>query len=215
VTKQRLLNEQLEVPSALPPVSDEPKDADFRVKGSSMLSHANQPRTGFRDMHQSELALVTGGSRIQTAREDQEWRDRHSGTDDLSIVSGDDIFKGADRIWFFDTNGDGKASEGEVIETYEKDGVRYNPEAWTQNAAFNDWANSDTKWSELGSYIDEVMGNPLTSLGTLFDNIGDLMTTIDLDGSEYIDWKTGGAHRGVDGSNDLLNDSDSINPVEP
>ncbi|WP_296720716.1 hypothetical protein [Erythrobacter sp.] len=178
-----------------------------------MLSHANQSRMGFRHLDQSELALVTGGSRLKTAREDQEWRDRHS--TDVSVVSGDDVFKGADAIWFYDANGDGKASEGEVVDSYEKDGVHYNPEAWAQNDAFHDWVDSDTRWADLGGYIDETLNNPWTSLGTFFDNISDLMTTIDLDGSEYIDWKTGGAHRGVDGSNDLLNDSDSIDPVEP
>ena len=47
-------------------------------------------------------------------------------------------------------------------------------------------------WETVGWAID----NPATAIGRAIDHMDEAKRSVDLSGSEYIDWKTGGWHRG-------------------
>ena len=153
----------------------------------------NGKTSGLRELIPHELLIVSGGY-------------LHEDTIPDPVKDNKELYKGADAVWFFDTNGDGRFSEGDIVESYEKNGVRYDPDHWETERAVQNWQKSDQMFQDLGAGLDTVTSNPLQSMGWVLDNLSWIFGSVKLTGSEYIDWKTGGAHRGVTSSNDLVPD---------
>lgn len=49
-------------------------------------------------------------------------------------------------------------------------------------------------FSEIGALFDYIFSNPLQNAVTIIDGLNELTRSVELTGSEYIDWKTGGMH---------------------
>jgi hypothetical protein len=162
-----------------------------------MTYQSNPQRSGFRELGPQELEAVSGGVvsfRDGTAQTHNNKNHR------------DDPFKGSDAVGYYDIDGDGRLSDGDTIVYYEKNGVKHDPDAWEIESAVQEWLNSKQHFQDLGAGLDWIESNHWQAGGWILDNLDELFGSIKLTGSEYIDWKTGGAHRGVTSSNDLVNE---------
>ncbi len=69
-------------------------------------------------------------------------------------------------VTFYDTNRDGKLSEGEKVAYYTVDGFNMSPGLYD---AFS--GSSDTLFSDIGSLIDYARDNPFEMVGMFLDNV--------------------------------------------
>ncbi len=152
-----------------------------------MTYQSNPQHSGFRDLSPQELLAVSGGVVSFTDGTAQNHNNKeHRGEID---------FMGADAIGYYDMDGDGRLSDGDQIVYYKKNGVQYDPEKWEIEHAVQEWMKSNQQWQDIGAGLDWVTGNPLQSFGWFLDHLDELNDSVELTGSEYIDWKTGGMHR--------------------
>ncbi|WP_374128049.1 hypothetical protein [Sphingomonas sp. 28-62-11] len=91
-------------------------------------------------------------------------------------------------MWFYDTNGDGKHQPNEQIVGYSDQSGFYSETEWEIRQNFLNWETT------LGT-LDWIVGNPGAATGWFLDHLDELNRSVDLSGSEMIDWKTGGWHR--------------------
>lgn len=104
---------------------------------------------------------------------------------ELVMVAGGDA-----TVTFRDNDRNGRLSEGDEVLHYTLDGVDMTPELYEAI----EYDSSETLFSSLGQALDYAFDNPFAVAGFFLDNLGAINRSVELSGSEYIDWKTGGWH---------------------
>lgn len=105
-------------------------------------------------------------------------------------------------VQFYDDNGNGILDAGDRVVGYTVDGNHMTAD---QYELYNQWQGTVRDgagvFENLGTGLSNVLSDPWRTGGYMLDNLDELFKSVDLTGSEGIDWKTGGYHHQGDNTN--------------